>query len=168
VTAGQSKSNARLLWALAAVLVLLALGATAMNTMRNWGENAAARKLKNPVPATPDAIAAGKADYGEHCRNCHGEKGDGKGEKAPELSVAPGDFTDARKLNERTDGELYWQITRGRLPMPAFDDKLSDQQRWQLVDYIRTFAAKSTSASRSPNSRERALTLLSKELPTLR
>jgi mono/diheme cytochrome c family protein len=26
--------------------------------------------------------------------------------------------------------------------MPAFDDKLTDHQRWQLVDYIRTFAAK--------------------------
>jgi mono/diheme cytochrome c family protein len=149
---------------LAAAIVLLALGVTAMNMMKNWGESAAARKLKNPVPATAEALGAGKADYSEHCRNCHGERGDGKGEKAAELSVAPGDFTDARKLNGRTDGELYWQITRGRLPMPAFDDKLSDQQRWQLVDYIRTFAAKSASASTDPA----ALTSLSRELPTLR
>ena len=161
----QPKSNARLLLGmLAFVVIALALGVTVMNTVRNWSENAAVRKLKNPVPATPEAVAAGKADYAEHCRNCHGEKGDGKGEKAAELSVAPGDFTDARKLNGRTDGELYWQITRGRLPMPAFDDKLTDQQRWQLVDYIRTFAAKSTSAGTHPE----AVTSLSKELPTLR
>jgi mono/diheme cytochrome c family protein len=148
---------------LAIVVVFLAAGATVMNTARNWSENATARKLKNPVPATPEAIAAAKTDYAEHCRNCHGEKGDGKGEKAAELSVAPGDFTDARKLNGRTDGELYWQITRGRLPMPAFDDKLTDQQRWQLVDYIRTFAAKSASASTG----QTALTSLSKEPPKL-
>jgi mono/diheme cytochrome c family protein len=94
------------------------------------------------VPPTAEAIAVAKQDYVEHCRSCHGEKGDGKGEKAPELSVAPGDFTDARAMSSRTDGQLFWQITRGRLPMPAFEDKLTDQQRWQLVDYIRTFAAK--------------------------
>jgi mono/diheme cytochrome c family protein len=152
-------SNTRLLGILAFVVIFLAAGMTVMNAARNWSATAAARKLKNPVAPTPDAIAAGKADYGEHCRNCHGEKGDGKGEKAPELSVAPGDFTDPRKMNGRTDGELYWQITRGRLPMPAFDDKLSDQQRWQLVDYIRTFASKSTSASTSPE----ALTSLLQE-----
>jgi mono/diheme cytochrome c family protein len=150
VTTKPPTSNARLLGMLAFVVVFLAAGATVMNTARHWSENAAARKLQNPVAPTPEAIAAGKADYVEHCRNCHGEKGDGRGEKAAELSVAPGDFTDARKLNARTDGELYWQITRGRLPMPAFDDKLTDQQRWQLVDYIRTFAAKATSASSGP------------------
>ena len=161
--AGASKKKTNPLVILALAVVFLAAGLTAMNAMRNWSATAAARKLKNPVPATTENLAAAKSDYGEHCRNCHGEKGDGKGEKAPELSVAPGDFTDPKKINGRTDGELYWQITRGRLPMPAFEDKLTDQQRWQLVNYIRTFAAKSASASSSPA----ALTSLSKEPPTL-
>jgi mono/diheme cytochrome c family protein len=123
------------------VAVVLVVGATMIQTARNWSATSAARKLTNPVSPTAQALAAAKPDYAEHCQNCHGEKGDGKGEKAPELSVAPGNFTDARTMRGRTDGELYWQITRGRLPMPAFDDKLTDQQRWQLVDYIRTFAA---------------------------
>jgi mono/diheme cytochrome c family protein len=142
VGAAQSNRNTRLLKILALVVILLAAGATLVNTARNWSAVSAARRLKNPVPPTAEVIAAAKQDYGEHCRSCHGEKGDGRGEKAPELSVAPGDFTDARTMNSRTDGELFWQITRGRLPMPAFEDKLTDQQRWQLVDYLRTFAAK--------------------------
>jgi mono/diheme cytochrome c family protein len=124
-------------------VLLAVVVVTVINTARNWNATAAARKLKNPVPATADVLVAGKQSYGEHCRNCHGPKGDGRGEKAAELSVAPGDFTDARTMSRRTDGELYWQITRGRLPMPAFEDKLTDQERWQLVDYIRTFADKS-------------------------
>ncbi len=128
--------------------------AIAINAAKNWNATAAARRLKNPVPPTDDAIAAGKQVYGEHCRSCHGEKGDGRGEKAAELSVAPGDFTDAPAMRRRTDGELFWQITRGRLPMPAFEDKLSDQERWQVVDYIRTFAdnlpAPSGTASAAP------------------
>jgi mono/diheme cytochrome c family protein len=126
------------LFALLAVMVVIVL-----NTARNWSATAAARKLKNPLPPTADVLAAGLQNYGQHCRSCHGEKGDGRGEKAAELSVAPGDFTDARTMSRRTDGQLFWQITRGRLPMPAFEDKLTDQQRWQLVDYIRTFADKS-------------------------
>jgi mono/diheme cytochrome c family protein len=142
VSAGPSYQSTRLLKILALAVILLATGATVVNTARNWSATSAARKLKNPVPPTAEAIEAGKVDYGEHCRSCHGEKGDGKGEKAPELSVAPGDFTDLRTMSSRTDGELYWQITRGRLPMPSFDDKLTDQQRWQLVDYLRTFAAR--------------------------
>ena len=107
---------------------------------RNWSVMAKARKLQNPVPATPEALAAGKESYREHCQSCHGENGDGKGDKAPELSVTPGDFTDGREMHHYADGELYWQITYGRRPMPAFASKLSEEKRWQLVDYIRTFA----------------------------
>jgi len=42
-------------------------------------------------------------------------------------------------MEQLADGELYWQISKGRRPMPAFANKLSEQQRWQVVDYIRTF-----------------------------
>jgi mono/diheme cytochrome c family protein len=114
----------------------------AIFSVRHWGAMAKARKLKNPVPATDEAIAAGRQLYVKHCQKCHGEHGDGKGEKAPELSVAPGDFTDAQKMRTLTDGELYWQITYGRRPMPAFADKVGEEGRWQLVDYIRIFAQK--------------------------
>ena len=130
--------------AIAALVVLLAVVVVAVvNTARNWNATAAARKLKNPLAPTADVLAAGKQNYGQHCRSCHGEKGDGRGEKAGELSVAPDDFTDSRTMSRRSDGELFWQITRGRLPMPAFEDKLTDHERWQLVDYIRTFRDKS-------------------------
>ena len=109
-------------------------------SVRNWGLMAKARKLKNPVPSSEEAIAAGKQLYAKHCEKCHGINGDGKGPKAADLSVAPGDFTDVQKMHTLADGELYWQITYGRLPMPSFADKMSDESRWQLVDYIRTFA----------------------------
>ena len=121
-------------------VALVAAAVIVFQAARNWSATAAARKLKNPVAPTSDALAAGKSLYTDHCQRCHGVKGDGRGEKAAELSVAPGDFTDARAMSRRTDGELFWQITRGRLPMPSFEDKLTEQERWELVDYIRTFA----------------------------
>jgi mono/diheme cytochrome c family protein len=125
------------------VALLAALGlalAALVFALENWTTRAQARKLPNPYPPTMEALAAGLDVYTEHCRSCHGLAGDGKGEKAPELSVAPGDFTNRAKMAERADGELYWQITHGRRPMPSFADKLNEQQRWEVVDYIRTFA----------------------------
>jgi mono/diheme cytochrome c family protein len=119
------------------IIVFIGLGFA----VSNWTTVARERKLKNPVPTTPAALADGKQLYQLHCQRCHGAKGDGKGEKAPSLSVAPGDFTDVSNMRRVADGELYWQITAGRLPMPAFKDKISETGRWELVDYIRTFAS---------------------------
>ncbi|MGA9882332.1 MAG: cytochrome c [Candidatus Acidiferrales bacterium] len=112
----------------------------------NWSEAARARKLKNPVAVTPKALTDGKQLYQLRCQTCHGANGDGHGQKAPELSVAPGNFTDVSKMRRVSDGELYWQITYGQLPMPAFKDKIDQQGRWELVDYIRTFAPTPSSA----------------------
>ena len=78
----------------------------------------------------------------EHCQSCHGLNGDGKGERAEKLSVAPADFTDAHRMSQKTDGELFWQISEGRRPMPAYKGKLGEEERWQVVDYIRTFSQK--------------------------
>jgi len=41
-----------------------------------------------------------------------------------------------------TDGELFWKISEGRRPMPEFKKRLTEEQRWQLVNYVRTFAPK--------------------------
>ena len=127
------------------LFVALGIAAAALIfAMQNWTSLAKARKLKNPFPPTSEAIANGMQTYKNHCQSCHGPFGDGKGDRASELSIAPGDFTDASKMSSLTDGELYWQTTKGRRPMPAFADKLTDEQRWQVVDYIRTFAGKPT------------------------
>ncbi|MGD0956670.1 MAG: cytochrome c [Candidatus Acidiferrales bacterium] len=135
---------------LAALFVIPMVGVAALlHAVTGWSTRATARKLKNPVPATADAIAAGTQTYRQHCQKCHGENGDGNGEKASELSVAPGDFTDVGKMRDLTDGELFWEITKGRRPMPAFADKLSDQERWQVVDFIRTFAAPARNSASS-------------------
>ena len=105
------------------------------------------RKLRNPVVATSMSLADGAQLYRQHCQNCHGARGDGKGQRAAELSTQPSDFTQAAKWKTVSDGELYWQITKGQQPMPAFEDKLNEEQRWETVNFIRTFAQKSAAAS---------------------
>ena len=140
----QPKKNTKRLAVIALAVIVCAVLLAAVNFTRNWIEYRKARALNNPVAATPTAIAAGKQLYENHCQKCHGSNGDGKGPKAAELSSSPGDFTNAGEMNRRTDGELFWVITKGRSQMPEFKDKISEEGRWQLVNYIRTFEPRKT------------------------
>jgi hypothetical protein len=57
---------------------------------------------------------------------------------------APSNLTEPKHMNHLTDGEIFYQITQGRKPMPSFRKKLSEDQRWQLVILVRSFVAPDT------------------------
>ena len=103
-----------------------------------WKAPAYAAKKKNPVPADEKAIAAGKESYLANCLSCHGEGGKGDGPAAPSLERPPGDLTSA-KTQEQSDGSMFWKISTGRKPMPPVPKEVSETERWQIVDYVRTF-----------------------------
>ncbi|MDP4261765.1 MAG: c-type cytochrome [Bacteroidota bacterium] len=102
-----------------------------------WPAPASAINMKNPVKSDPVSIKDGKQLYIKNCKSCHGESGKGDGTKAGNLDIACGDFT-LPAFAKSTDGELYWKITEGRKPMPTFNKKLTDAERWSVVNYIRT------------------------------
>ncbi len=110
------------------------------HTNNGWSAPEEAKSLKNPIPVNEITLAAGKALYADKCAECHGDKGDGKGPQAETYAVAPSAFTDAHMMSEMTDGEIFWKITEGRRPMPSFKRQYTDEQRWQLVNYLRTFS----------------------------
>ena len=124
-----------------AVAALLFAGWTAAHD-KDWPVPPEAAKVKNPVAPTPDNLAAAHAIYMDKCANCHGEKGAGDGPEADMYTPAPASFTDAHMMGEMTDGEIFWKMTEGRKPMPSFKKQLSDEQRWQLVNYLRTLTPK--------------------------
>jgi mono/diheme cytochrome c family protein len=134
---------------LAVIGVLLAAALAAFifaDAGSNWSVPPEAKTLANPDPLDSTSVAAGKAIYEERCADCHGDSGDGKGTDAWKFRAKPADFTDAALMNSRTDGELYWKITVGRKPMPSFELKLSEDERWMVVDYIRTFTHPNSAA----------------------
>jgi mono/diheme cytochrome c family protein len=109
-----------------------------------WVAPASADKVANPLKGQPDAIAAGKKLYSTYCAVCHGAKGKGDGIAAAGLNPKPADHTSA-KVQNQTDGAIYWKITTGRAPiasMASYEKTLTETQRWQLVDFIRTLKAK--------------------------
>ncbi len=106
-----------------------------------WKAPASAKDKKNPVASNDASLAAAKKTYEKECLTCHGKKGRGDGEKAATLDKTPQDLSLAR-VQSQTDGELFWKISEGRKPMPANKKTLTEEQRWQLVNYVRTFEKK--------------------------
>jgi mono/diheme cytochrome c family protein len=106
-----------------------------------WVVPEAEKQRKNPLTLSDANLAAAKPFYNEKCANCHGDTGKGDGSDAMMYDPAPSDLTDAAKMSKLTDGEIFYQITEGRKPMPSFKKRLTEEQRWQLVLLVRSFAA---------------------------
>lgn len=131
-----------------ALLICIAIALAAFHRAP-WVVPTAEKEKKNPLAPTEANLAAAKQVYSEQCSNCHGDSGKGDGSDAMMYDPAPSDLTDASKIDKRTDGELYFQITEGRKPMPSFKKKLTEEQRWQLVLLVRSFATSSAKQSES-------------------
>jgi mono/diheme cytochrome c family protein len=121
-----------------------------------WIAPSSAKSLKNPVPVSAAGLSSAKAIYADKCVQCHGETGKGDGPESTSYSPLPASISDPQRMSAVTDGELFWKITEGRRPMPSFRKQLNDEQRWQLVNYIRSLAkppspANSTSSAAAPS-----------------
>ena len=134
------------------ILILLAGMAvfTAAHEIKGWVVPAEAKAVKNPLEATPAVVAAGAALFTDKCANCHGDKGKGDGPEAEMYDTPPSDLTHPGMLAEMSDGEIFWKISKGRRPMPVFEKQLNEEQRWQLVHFVRTLAPKPQPAAAKP------------------
>jgi mono/diheme cytochrome c family protein len=101
-----------------------------------WVAPASADQINNPFAGNTDAIKAGKKLYNQNCSICHGAKGRGDGMAGMALKPRPADFTKDIVKNQ-TDGAIFWKITEGKAPMAAYKTTFSEEQRWQLVNYLR-------------------------------
>jgi copper transport protein len=98
--------------------------------------------LVNPIPPNFDSLAAGQELYEANCFPCHGTSGAGDGPVGITLNPPPADLTVHTAPGVHPDGQLYEWVTNG-FPgsvMPTFGDILSDEERWNVVNYIRTLA----------------------------
>lgn len=93
--------------------------------------------LHSPVPYDAGSVAAGAQLYRRWCVQCHGAQGRGDGPLASDLPVRPANLTEPH-VQWHTHGDLYWWLTMGipRSGMPGFRDHLSDEARWQLLNYL--------------------------------
>jgi cytochrome c5 len=102
-----------------------------------WTAPPAAKELHNPLSRSPKVIAEGKANYGVFCEGCHGPKADGTGPIAMKFSIPVADLTTSQ-VQQENDGELFWKLSHGYGAMPTWGDVLSEDDRWQLIAFIRS------------------------------
>jgi len=94
-----------------------------------------------------NVLQTGEALYQENCSRCHGVSGKGDGPDAGSLSTQVSDFTDQAGMAEKSSAALFETISKGSgTDMPAFASageghaQLSEEQRWSLASYLRTFS----------------------------
>jgi putative copper resistance protein D len=98
--------------------------------------------LRPAVAYAATSIVSGQALYRTHCQACHGVAGYGDGPAGARLSKPPADLT-AQHAADHTAGDLFWWLTHG-FPgsgMPAFAERLSPEERWDVINFVRALAA---------------------------
>jgi mono/diheme cytochrome c family protein len=103
-----------------------------------WKVPARAARKVNPIPADEKSLILGKAVYSHQCVDCHGSRGKGDGSAAADYDHSAMNLSDPRISND-SDGALFWKITEGKGDMPSFEKLITDDERWHVVNYIRTF-----------------------------
>ena len=122
------------------VLVASALVALSEEQSKGkWSAPAAEAQKKNPVAASESSLAAGHKIYSKTCAMCHGKTGDADGPAVIELNIHPAKLSDP-KVSTESDGSLFWKVTTGKKPMPAYGKRMSETDRWNVVNYIRTLS----------------------------
>jgi mono/diheme cytochrome c family protein len=102
-----------------------------------WEAPAEAKELQNPVRTDGGTVARGQKLFQRYCVPCHGMEGAADGKMAQRLGYKPANLT-LEQMSRLPDGEIFWKISKGRKPMPTFEQQLSRRERWDLVSYVRT------------------------------
>lgn len=96
---------------------------------------AEAAKLNNPVQRTKANLKNGQMLFNAYCLVCHGPYGEGDGTVVPKYPRPPS--LQSEKIRDYKDGQIFHVMTLGQNLMPSYADKLSEEERWQVVHYVR-------------------------------
>ena len=97
--------------------------------------------LTNPVEATSESLARGEALYDSKCARCHGADGNGTGPSTHGINADPRKLWVWGSAGDAADGYLLSIISNGRTDMPPWGLVLSETERWDLVNYVKTLKA---------------------------
>ncbi len=99
-------------------------------------------KMGNPIPPSKESVEKGRKLFFEHeCNKCHGDEGRGDGPDALEIKRRVRNLTRGWEFRRGTaPEEIFTRISRGLWVMPAFEEQISEENRWHIVNYVRSIA----------------------------
>jgi len=106
-----------------------------------------AKRRANPLTAAQANLPAARQLYLDKCAECHGDSGKCDGSQAKMYDPLPSKLADAQHMSTVSDGELFYKISEGHRPMPGFKKRFTEEQRWQLVLFIRSLYASQAPAA---------------------
>jgi mono/diheme cytochrome c family protein len=123
------------------ILVSLSLAYTVAPNIPTPYVPLTARFQQNPLPDTPETVAAGKQVFLAHCAICHGVGALGDGPAAATLIPRPVNLR--VHVPQHAPGELHYWISEGiaGTAMPSWKGELSETQRWQVIRFLQALAA---------------------------
>ena len=89
-----------------------------------------------PIAVTEQMVRRGKDRFQIYCLPCHGALGDGNGITKSYGMVSTPTYHDDR-LRAMAEGEIFNTITNGKNTMLSYADKLSSDDRWAVIAYVR-------------------------------
>jgi len=121
-------------------LSLCLFGLFGMNVQSDrWTAPEKAKDIKNPIDKIDRGVSAvrGKRIFKTRCMICHGPKGIGDGPGGKALEPKPQNLT-LPMVKSQTDGEIFWKVSNGRNAMIKWGPILSESERWDVINYVRT------------------------------
>ncbi len=94
--------------------------------------------VTNPINSSQESVGRGKIVFDVNCATCHGISGNGQGPAAHGITTFPRQLWVWNNTDSSTDGYLYWFVTNGRNEMPPWGLVLSENERWDVINYIKT------------------------------
>jgi len=108
--------------------------------------------VRDPIAPDARSLSAGKQVYTTYCETCHGTTGRGDGPTGLRLVPRPADLRIHTAPGVHTDGELFYWVTNGypNSAMPAWKDQLSEEQRWDAINYARATFGNAANQAAAP------------------
>ncbi|MGD0710638.1 MAG: cytochrome c [Bacteroidales bacterium] len=103
---------------------------------QKWETPTDKKSKVSPIVFNESNTKEGEAIFTKDCQSCHGNPGQGNFLKS--LNPQPPDPASS-EFQQQTDGEIFYKITTGRAIMPAFKNILSEEERWKVISYFRSF-----------------------------
>jgi cytochrome c5 len=123
------------LYILIFIFIVFRIGAFSQTSSPAWVVPQEAMENVCPFQFTPETIKSGEIVFQKNCKSCHGDPGKQNFAKL----VPPPEDPASAKFQQQTDGEIFFKVTMGKTPMPQFGNILSEEERWQVISYVRSF-----------------------------